>query len=118
PDAETDPLRHLVELYHVVREEDQHGAIRRIRLPPAAIRTRPADRAGTAATAERIGRLRVHHGPDAHAVAMTPGKERPPEHARRRALLRRQLVRGHDCQGLSAKKLCAVRPSANEHSRE
>ena len=43
-----------MELHHVVRKQDQHGAIRRIRLPPAAVRTRPADRAETAATAQQI----------------------------------------------------------------
>jgi hypothetical protein len=43
PYAETDAVLHLLQLRHIVREEDQHRAVGRIGLPPAAIGAGPSD---------------------------------------------------------------------------
>src|SRR5215510_8066249 len=45
PDTETDPARHLMQFHHVVCEEDQHGSVVRISLPPTPVRPRSANRA-------------------------------------------------------------------------
>ena len=37
PHTKTDPARHLMQCHHAVCEEDQHGAVIRISLPPAAV---------------------------------------------------------------------------------
>ena len=63
-----------------------------ISLPPAAVGAGPAKRANTAAATQRISLLRLQNDRDAHAVTMSFGKDRPPEHARRRALVGRELI--------------------------
>src|SRR5688572_11384456 len=92
PHAETDTTDHLMQLHHVVRQEDHYRAVIRIRLPPAAIRTRPSDRPDPAAATPGIRLLRLEDDGDAHAVAMARGEDRTPEHTRRAALFRRELV--------------------------
>jgi hypothetical protein len=44
PYTKTDPARHLMQFHDAVCEEDQHGAVIRISLPPTAVRHRPAGR--------------------------------------------------------------------------
>jgi hypothetical protein len=52
PRAQTDATRHLLQLRHVVRQEDQDRVVGRVRLPPAAIRAGPSDSPDTAATSQ------------------------------------------------------------------
>src|SRR5262245_35564417 len=58
-----------MQFHHVVCEEDQHGSVVRISLPPTAVRARPTDRADTSIPAEVIsGSASIkgsYSGPDA-----------------------------------------------------
>src|SRR5262249_59157011 len=107
-----DALRQLRQLEHVVRQEDEHGSIAWIGLPPAPVSTGPSDRAHASAASKYVRLLGLHHDSHAHAVAVPLGEWRASKQPGLSPLRRRELIRHHQCAGLGAENAYAVYGSA------
>ena len=63
-DSKANTLSKLVELHHVMCQEDQHGIVTGISLPPAAPCSGPTHRTDAATTYDRIRLLGIEHNGD------------------------------------------------------